>query len=53
MLDQLSRGRFELGVGRGISPIETAYYGVDPALRQKIYLETLQVLRQALTGRAQ
>ena len=51
MLDQLSRGRFELGVGRGISPIETAYYGVDPALRQKIYLETLQVLRQALTGR--
>ena len=51
MLDQLSRGRFELGVGRGISPIETAYYGVDPAHRQKIYLETLQILRQALTSR--
>src|SRR5262249_48741721 len=30
MLDQLSGGRFELGVGRGISPIETAYYGVNP-----------------------
>src|SRR6267378_7500114 len=29
MLDQLSRGRFELGVGRGISPIETAYYGIN------------------------
>jgi alkanesulfonate monooxygenase SsuD/methylene tetrahydromethanopterin reductase-like flavin-dependent oxidoreductase (luciferase family) len=51
MLDQLSNGRFELGVGRGISPIETAYYGVDPAHRQKIYLETLQILRQALTSR--
>jgi alkanesulfonate monooxygenase SsuD/methylene tetrahydromethanopterin reductase-like flavin-dependent oxidoreductase (luciferase family) len=51
MLDQLSKGRFELGVGRGISPIETAYYGVDPAHRQKIYLETLQILRQALTSR--
>src|SRR5260370_25066965 len=40
MLDQLSKGRFELGVGRGISPIETAYYGVDPAHRQKIYLRS-------------
>ena len=51
MLDQLSAGRFELGVGRGISPIETAYYGVNPDNRQKMYLEALQILRQALTGR--
>jgi alkanesulfonate monooxygenase SsuD/methylene tetrahydromethanopterin reductase-like flavin-dependent oxidoreductase (luciferase family) len=51
MLDQISRGRFDLGVGRGISPIETAYYGVDPDQRQKMYLEALQVLRQALTSR--
>src|SRR5499427_11123681 len=26
MLDQLSQGRFELGVGRGISPIETSFF---------------------------
>jgi alkanesulfonate monooxygenase SsuD/methylene tetrahydromethanopterin reductase-like flavin-dependent oxidoreductase (luciferase family) len=52
MLDQMSRGRFDLGVGRGISPIETAYFGVDPDLRQKMYLEALQIVRQALTGRA-
>src|ERR1700720_1758579 len=39
MLDQISSGRFELGVGRGISPIETAYYGVKPDDRQKMYLE--------------
>src|SRR4029450_5391184 len=51
MLDQLSRGRFELGVGRGISPIETAYFGVNPDHRQKMYLEALQIVRQALTGR--
>ena len=51
MLDQLSKGRFELGVGRGISPIETAYYGVNPEHRQKMYLEALQILRQALTSR--
>jgi alkanesulfonate monooxygenase SsuD/methylene tetrahydromethanopterin reductase-like flavin-dependent oxidoreductase (luciferase family) len=50
MLDQVSRGRFDLGVGRGISPIETAYYGVDPDRRQEMYLEALQVLRQALTS---
>jgi alkanesulfonate monooxygenase SsuD/methylene tetrahydromethanopterin reductase-like flavin-dependent oxidoreductase (luciferase family) len=49
MLDQLSRGRFDLGVGRGISPIETAYFGVDPDHRQKMYIEALQILRQALT----
>jgi alkanesulfonate monooxygenase SsuD/methylene tetrahydromethanopterin reductase-like flavin-dependent oxidoreductase (luciferase family) len=49
MLDQLSRGRFDLGVGRGISPIETAYFGVDPDDRQKMFLEALQILQQALT----
>jgi alkanesulfonate monooxygenase SsuD/methylene tetrahydromethanopterin reductase-like flavin-dependent oxidoreductase (luciferase family) len=51
MLDQMSKGRFDLGVGRGISPIETAYYGVNPDHRQKMYLEALQILRQALTGK--
>jgi len=51
MLDQMSRGRFELGVGRGISPIETAYYGINPDHRQKMYLEALHILQQALTGR--
>src|SRR4029079_16101916 len=29
MLDKLSAGRCELGVGRGISPYELAYSGVD------------------------
>ena len=29
MLDQMSGGRFLYGVGRGISPIEVGFYGVD------------------------
>ena len=33
MLDQISRGRFELGVGRGISPIETAHTVINTAHR--------------------
>jgi alkanesulfonate monooxygenase SsuD/methylene tetrahydromethanopterin reductase-like flavin-dependent oxidoreductase (luciferase family) len=31
MLDQLSRGRLEIGVGRGSSPHEAAMYGLTPA----------------------
>ena len=51
MLDQMSGGRLDIGVGRGISPIETAYYGVEPDNRQPMYLEALAILRQALTSR--
>src|SRR6202795_4116802 len=31
MLDQLSNGRLLLGVGRGISPVEAGFYGLDIA----------------------
>src|SRR6202790_4399212 len=30
MLDHLSRGRLDMGFGRGSSPIELEYYGQDP-----------------------
>jgi alkanesulfonate monooxygenase SsuD/methylene tetrahydromethanopterin reductase-like flavin-dependent oxidoreductase (luciferase family) len=50
MLDQLSSGRFELGVGRGISPYELAYSGVNFLEAQGIYEEALQVVLAGLTS---
>ena len=47
MLDQMSGGRLEIGFGRGTSPIELAYYGVDPEERQEIYAEALDVIARA------
>ena len=47
MLDQMSGGRLELGVGRGVSPLESAYYGVDPKQSRDIYVEVLDVLLKA------
>jgi alkanesulfonate monooxygenase SsuD/methylene tetrahydromethanopterin reductase-like flavin-dependent oxidoreductase (luciferase family) len=51
MLDQLSGGRLLLGVGRGISPYEVGYYGVDPAETQARYVEALDLIRAALGTR--
>jgi len=48
MLDQMSGGRLMLGVGRGISPYEVGYYGVDPAETQARYVETLELILTAL-----
>ena len=51
MLDHLSGGRFELGVGRGVSPIEIEYFGFDPAKSQAMYLEAYQVILKAMRER--
>jgi alkanesulfonate monooxygenase SsuD/methylene tetrahydromethanopterin reductase-like flavin-dependent oxidoreductase (luciferase family) len=51
MLDQLSGGRLELGVGRGISPHEVAYYGVDPATAQAKYVETVSIILRGLSAK--
>jgi alkanesulfonate monooxygenase SsuD/methylene tetrahydromethanopterin reductase-like flavin-dependent oxidoreductase (luciferase family) len=48
MLDQMSGGRLMLGVGRGISPYEVAYYGVDPGETQARYAEALDVILAGL-----
>ena len=50
MLDQLSGGRFELGVGRGSSPFEIAYFGVNHLESRALFDESLAVLLAGLTG---
>jgi alkanesulfonate monooxygenase SsuD/methylene tetrahydromethanopterin reductase-like flavin-dependent oxidoreductase (luciferase family) len=49
MLDHLSHGRLEVGVGRGASPHELQYFGVDPETAPAMYVEAYTVIRQALT----
>lgn len=50
MLDHLSNGRLELGVGRGISPIELRYYGLDPEQTPGMFAEALEVLLRGMQG---
>jgi alkanesulfonate monooxygenase SsuD/methylene tetrahydromethanopterin reductase-like flavin-dependent oxidoreductase (luciferase family) len=50
MLDALSNGRFQIGVGRGVSPIELGFYGLDMAEQRGRYQETLEVLLQGLSS---
>src|ERR1700681_3064511 len=49
MLDQLSGGRLELGIGRGVTPYELRYFGVDPAGTRAIFSEALTVLVAGMT----
>jgi len=49
MLDHLSGGRIEVGIGRGASPHELDYFGVDHEQAQAMYVEAFAVIMQALT----
>src|SRR3984957_9674215 len=49
MLDHLTRGRIDIGVGRGISPYELAYYNLNYFEAPEIYREGYDVLMMALT----
>jgi alkanesulfonate monooxygenase SsuD/methylene tetrahydromethanopterin reductase-like flavin-dependent oxidoreductase (luciferase family) len=48
MLDHMSDGRVQLGVGQGASPVEVAFY--DPASRQEQHAEALQLIRSGLSS---
>lgn len=50
MLDQLSRGRLQLGLGRGAVWPEQALYDVDPATVTERYAEARDILLQALAS---
>jgi len=49
MLDQLSRGRLEIGFGRGSVPAELVYYGAKPETAQQVYAEALELILKGLT----
>jgi alkanesulfonate monooxygenase SsuD/methylene tetrahydromethanopterin reductase-like flavin-dependent oxidoreductase (luciferase family) len=48
MLDHLSGGRIDIGVGRGVSPFELAYWGVSFMDSREIFEEALAVVVKGL-----
>ncbi len=49
MLDQMSRGRLQIGLGRGAVWIEQKIYDIDPRTVPERYREALEILTQALS----
>jgi putative FMN-dependent luciferase-like monooxygenase len=52
VLDLITDGRLELGVGTGGNPTAFAAFGLDSARRREIFAENLAILRDGLAGRA-
>jgi alkanesulfonate monooxygenase SsuD/methylene tetrahydromethanopterin reductase-like flavin-dependent oxidoreductase (luciferase family) len=50
MLDEVSRGRLQLGVGTGFQPDEYARYDIDINARYERFNESLAVVRRLLKG---
>jgi alkanesulfonate monooxygenase SsuD/methylene tetrahydromethanopterin reductase-like flavin-dependent oxidoreductase (luciferase family) len=50
ILDHMSGGRLELGVGRGVSPVEVGFFGVNPADGSRQFPEALRVIKQGLSS---
>ena len=50
MLDQLSCGRLEMGIGRGISPIELDYFGLSKEDGPAMYREAFELILRGMEG---
>jgi alkanesulfonate monooxygenase SsuD/methylene tetrahydromethanopterin reductase-like flavin-dependent oxidoreductase (luciferase family) len=50
MLDNLSRGRLDVGVGRGISPIELSFFNLDAGESRAMFCEALDAVTSALSS---
>ncbi len=49
ILDHMSKGRLEVGVGRGVSPYELRYHKVDHDESRDIFNDAFACLKEALT----
>ena len=49
MLDHLSNGRLEIGLGRGVSPIEVAFFGVEPDSAVEMFIEGVDLIIKGLS----
>ncbi len=52
VLDHMTRGRLEVGVGKGVSPVEQRLWGNDTAGIQERFDEAFAILRNGLAGRS-
>lgn len=50
MLDHLSKGRLEVGIGRGVSPFEVGFHNIDHDKSREMFLDAYECLKSALTG---
>src|SRR5215467_12707508 len=50
MLDHLSKGRLEVGVGRGVSPFELGYHKVAHADSREIFIDAFACMTTALSN---
>jgi alkanesulfonate monooxygenase SsuD/methylene tetrahydromethanopterin reductase-like flavin-dependent oxidoreductase (luciferase family) len=50
MLDHLSHGRFEVGVGRGVSPFELKYHKVEHDDSREIFIDAFECLSAGLNS---
>jgi len=49
MLDHLSGGRLDVGVGRGVSPFELNYAKVDPETSREVFIDAFDAIMHGLT----
>src|SRR5919109_816015 len=50
ILDHLSHGRLELGVGRGVSPFELKYHKIEHDQSREIFVDAFDCIRVGLTS---
>src|SRR5579862_8583611 len=52
MLDHLSHGRLDVGIGRGVSPYELKFHNVAHDHSRDIFIDALQCVSTGLTSRS-